>query len=79
MVVEDAKVYNPYSVMLYLQNGIFDNYWFDTGTPTFLMRLLKKKDFPITSIEGVKIHKSQSTSYDIKDVKLIPLLWQRAI
>ena len=75
-IVEDAKVYNPYSVMLYLQNGIFDNYWFDTGTPTFLMRLLKKQDYPITSIEGAKIHKSHTKSYDIEDVKLIPLLWQ---
>ncbi len=75
-IVEDAKVYNPYSVMLYLQNSIFDNYWFDTGTPTFLMRFLKQQNYPITSIEGAKINKSQTKSYDIKEVKLIPLLWQ---
>lgn len=75
-VVKDAKVYNPYSVMLYLQNGLFDNYWFDTGTPSFLMRFLRKQQYPISSIEGAWINKSQTKSYDIKDVKLLPLLWQ---
>ncbi len=72
----NVKVYNPFSVMLYLQNKKFDNFWFDTGTPTFLMKLLKKEDFPITTIDGAKIHSSQTKSYDIEDVKLIPLLWQ---
>ncbi len=75
-VVPDAKVYNPYSVMLYLQTGIFDNYWFDTGTPSFLMRLLKKQDYPLSSIEGSAIHISQTKSYEIVDIKLVPLLWQ---
>ncbi len=71
-----VKVYNPYSVMLYLQNQVFDNYWFDTGTPTFLMELLKKQEYPVTSIEGAKIHASKTKSYDLQDIKLIPLLWQ---
>lgn len=74
--IETQKVYNPYSVMLYLQNKVFDNYWFDTGTPTFLMELLKKQDYPITSIEGAKIHKSKTKTYAIDKIKLIPLLWQ---
>ncbi len=72
----DAKVYNPYSVMLYLQNREFDTYWFDTGTPTFLMKLLKLHDYPILTIDGAKIHKSETKSYDIKEIKLLPLLWQ---
>ncbi len=72
----DPNMYNPYSVMLYLQNGVFDNYWFDTGTPSFLMRLLKAQDYPITSIEESEIHISETKSYEIKDIKLVPLLWQ---
>ena len=74
--VADAKVYNPYSVMLYLQNKTFDNYWFDTGTPTFLMELLKSQGYPVTTIAGAKIHKSKTKSYAINKIKLIPLLWQ---
>jgi Predicted AAA-ATPase/PD-(D/E)XK nuclease superfamily len=40
----DAKnyVYNPYSTLSFLDTGKFDNYWFATGTPTFLTKLLKK-------------------------------------
>lgn len=72
----DAKVYNPYSVMLYLQNQILDTYWFDSGTPTFLMELVKKQSYPITSIEGAKIHKSKTKSYEIDKINLIGLLWQ---
>lgn len=41
---QDAtKVYNPYSVLSFLNTGIFDNYWFSSATPTFLIELIKKK------------------------------------
>ena len=41
----DAKtfVYNPFSVISFFQNGDFRNYWFETGTPTFLVKLLRKR------------------------------------
>ena len=74
--VPDAKVYNPYSVMLYLQNKRFDNYWFDTGTPTFLIKLLKKEDYDVTNLEGAQIHWDETKSYDIEDIELIPLLME---
>ncbi len=74
--VPDAKVYNPYSVMLYLQNKVFDNYWFDTGTPSFLMRLIKSEDYPVPSIEGSEIHLDETKSYEIENIELIPLLLQ---
>lgn len=74
--VKDAKVFSPYSVMLYLQSGSFDNYWFDTGTPSFLMRLIKIQNYPISTIEDSEINISQTKSYEIKDIELIPLLWQ---
>ena len=40
----DARnfVYNPYSISSFFQYKKFDNYWFATGTPTFLTKLLKK-------------------------------------
>jgi len=74
--VPNAKVYNPYSVMLYLQNQRFDNYWFDTGTPTFLIKLLKKENYEITNIEGAKIHRDDTKSYELDDIELVPLLLQ---
>lgn len=35
------KVYNPFSMLYYLQKQQLENYWFESGTPTFLIDLLK--------------------------------------
>jgi Predicted AAA-ATPase/PD-(D/E)XK nuclease superfamily len=41
----DAKtfVYNPFSVLSFFQNKNYRNFWFETGTPTFLTRLLQQR------------------------------------
>jgi Predicted AAA-ATPase/PD-(D/E)XK nuclease superfamily len=41
----DAKtfVYNPFSVLNFFQSRMYHNYWFISGTPTFLTRLLRKR------------------------------------
>lgn len=41
----DAKtfVYNPFSVLNFFENGRYRNFWFSTGTPTFLIKLLRKR------------------------------------
>ena len=36
----EARVYNPWSVLTYLKTGELDNYWIQTGTPTFLTKLM---------------------------------------
>ena len=72
----NSKVYNPYSVMLYLDKGTLDNYWFDTGTPTFLMKLIKKQNYAVSTIEGSLINKDEMKSYDIEQIDLIQLLYQ---
>jgi hypothetical protein len=36
-----TSIYNPFSLLLFFENGKFDDYWFCTGTPAFLINLLK--------------------------------------
>ena len=72
----ENKVYNPFSVLLYLSNGTFDNYWFASGTPTFLLRLIKMQQFPVAKIEGSEVNIDETKSYDIEKITLVPLLWQ---
>ena len=36
------RLYNPYSILSFLAKGEFGNFWFETGTPTFLMEFVKK-------------------------------------
>jgi hypothetical protein len=69
-----VTVYNPVSINNFFYQNKFDNYWFATGTPTFLIELLKK--------EGVyDLHQmGQSTldfdSFDLEDIRLFGLLYQ---
>ncbi len=45
-------VYNPFSVLYAVTSLDIDNYWFGTGTPTFLINMLKKFHTDITQLEG---------------------------
>ena len=35
-------IYNPFSILRTMDSGIFGSYWFETGTPTYLVTLLKQ-------------------------------------
>ena len=41
------RMFNPFSVLSALQNQMFQSYWFASGTPTFLIEMLKKTDFDL--------------------------------
>ena len=45
-------VYNPFSLLYAITMDKIDNYWFGTGTPTFLINMLKKFHTDITQLEG---------------------------
>jgi Predicted AAA-ATPase/PD-(D/E)XK nuclease superfamily len=36
-------LYNPFSILNFFDTGVYDDYWFETGTPTFLVKLLSKR------------------------------------
>ena len=42
------RLYNPFDILLYLRNREFNNYWYKTGTPSFLIKLIKEKEYDIT-------------------------------
>lgn len=39
------QVYNPYSLLKFFEEGLFANYWFETGTPTFLVNLIQQRQY----------------------------------
>ncbi len=74
---EDPEtVYNPYSVTHCLHRQKFLNFWFETGTPTLLTKLLKERDYLFTDLEGTELKKDQLSSYDIDSLEINPLLLQ---
>ena len=73
---EDIKVYNPYSVGKALDYQKIDNYWFESGTPTFLVDLIKERDFDVKSLDRLEIGRDEIKAYDLEKLQLIPLLFQ---
>ena len=69
-------VYNPWSLMNLFQKRDFGNYWFQTGSPTFLMELIKKRRFNIFELRKKSIKELTLDSYDIASMTLHPLLFQ---
>ena len=51
-------VYNPYSVLSLFNNKEFKNYWFTTATPTFLLELLKEKQYDIKNLSQFELGES---------------------
>ena len=47
-----SSVYNPFDVLLYLKNRQLRNYWFETGTPDFLVELMKKQNYSLPQLES---------------------------
>jgi hypothetical protein len=73
---EDCLVYNPYSILHVLQREIFQNYWFETGTPAFLVDLIKERQYPVPLMESLELSQQDFTVYDLDYLKLEPLLFQ---
>ncbi len=71
-----AKVYNPWSVLLFLSENKFKNYWFATGSPTFLFEVMKQQDFLPIELSGVTASANQLGTFQIDKISLPTLLYQ---
>ncbi len=72
----DIKVYNPISVMLTLSERYFSNWWFETGTPSFLVNLIKDRDYFIPELEGLEVTVDFITAFEIEDILIEAMLFQ---
>jgi hypothetical protein len=71
-----SNLYNPYDILLFLAGKRYKCYWFETGTPSFLLELIKKKKFFIPKLEQIKVEDSQMGEFDINNIKIDILLYQ---
>ncbi len=71
------KVYNPYNVLLFIQNDYkYKNYWFETGTPTFLIKLIKEKNYFLPQFSNLIVGEELLNSFDINNIKIESLFLQ---
>ena len=69
-------VYNPFDILQLFDNREFGNYWFETGTPTFLVNLLFERQVSSLALDSMNSSSSMLSSFDVDDITTEALLFQ---
>ena len=69
-------VFNPFSLLNCFDKLEMRNYWFATGTPTYLMRLLSHSDKNINELVGRYYEESQFIDYKADVERPLPMIYQ---
>ncbi len=69
-------IYNPFSVLNTLAKHRYKNYWFETGTPTFLIELLKEHGYRLTDLSKEQVSANVMSSMDSSFPNPIPVIYQ---
>jgi hypothetical protein len=69
-------VYNPFSTLRLFKHKIFDDYWFASGTPTFLVNLLKERNDIQPVTEPFEMLADNFDAFDIERIDTKVLLFQ---
>ncbi|MFZ9034647.1 MAG: ATP-binding protein [Francisellaceae bacterium] len=74
---EAQKVYNPFDILLFISKGYrYYNYWFETATPTFLIKMVEKNRYFIPDLENLVVGESMLSKFDIDMMPVATLLFQ---
>ncbi|ANB03211.1 ATP-binding protein [Ectothiorhodospira sp. BSL-9] len=73
---EVTSVYNPFDVLLLLQNREFGPYWFESATPTFLIDLLRKRGVFTPQLDRLQAKAQLLGRFDVDDITTEGLLFQ---
>lgn len=75
--VENGEgVYNPFSLLSTLAKLRFGSYWFETGTPTFLVDLLKRDNFCLPNLTAQEVSGDFLNSIDSVERSPVPIIYQ---
>ena len=69
-------VFNPFSILNCFSKNDFQNYWFSTGTPTYLMRLLADNNESINELAGKEYPAAEFVDYKATKQKPLPMIYQ---
>ena len=74
----ETGVYNPYSLLNALKKRRFGSFWFETGTPTFLVRRIGKSSFDVKKFTDGKLYSTERalSDYRADNPDIVPLLYQ---
>ena len=69
-------MFNPFSILNCFSKNDFQNYWFSTGTPTYLMRLLANNHENINELAGKEYPAAEFVDYKATKQKPLPMIYQ---
>lgn len=69
-----TRLYNPFSILQFFSSRDFDNFWFESGTPTFLVNLLKREK--IYDLDNTEVGSTAFNSYELENIGVFALLFQ---
>jgi hypothetical protein len=70
-------VYNPFGLLNhFVDGGTFSPYWYETGTPGFLVKLIIGQKINICNLNNLRVNYADFIRYDIAGMKVEPLLYQ---
>ena len=72
----EERVYNPFDILLLFDTREFDAYWFETGTPTFLIETLVERGVSALALDGMVGSASLLSSFDVDAIAPEALLFQ---
>ena len=71
-----TKLLNPYSLLSCLDLQTIESFWYASGTPKFLIDLLKQKPESFLELRNLKIRERVLDSFDVRSMEIEPLLFQ---
>lgn len=69
-------IYNPYSLLNALSSQSFKDFWFETGTPSYLIEQLKRTNYPLNSLGKEELTANVLGNIDTIDGSPVPMLYQ---
>lgn len=71
-----TDIYNPWSLINCLQEARFNSDWFKSGSPSFLLKILKDKDYDLESLLGCQVRENKLTGFGQDIMEPTSLLYQ---
>jgi len=73
----DERVYNPFDILQFIAKGHdYRNYWFETGSPSFLIKLFQQERYFLPDLEEIETSEEILDSFEIEQINPITLLFQ---
>ena len=72
----EESVYNPYDILLLFRHRAFDTYWFETGTPSFLIDTLVRHGVGTATLDGMLGTRALLSAFDVDEMTTEALLFQ---